>query len=116
MERRLDELWMEAVELQVDRLVVGYLRKSHADYQNMQKRQWDLLDQYPVLNELIDSADEIKLNPEEHRALRELIQIQDGVSVGRFSPFRGCGHFLGPLIFRCHPVYHAAISPRLCRY
>lgn len=64
MERRLDELWTEAVELQVDRLVVGYLRKSHADYQNMQKRQWDLLDQYPVLNELIDSADEIKLNPE----------------------------------------------------
>ena len=46
MERRLDELWMKAVELQVDRLVVGYLRKSHADYQNMQKRQWDLLDQW----------------------------------------------------------------------
>lgn len=39
MELKLDELWMEAVELQVDQLVVGYLRKSHEDYQNMQKRQ-----------------------------------------------------------------------------
>lgn len=79
MELKLDELWMEAVELQVDQLVVGYLRKSHADYQNMQKRQWQLLEQYPVLSELIDSADEIKLNKEEHRALREFIQIQDGM-------------------------------------
>ena len=79
MELKLDELWMEAVELQVDQLVVGYLRKGHADYQNMQKRQWQLLEQYPVLSELIDSADEIKLNKEEHRALREFIQIQDGM-------------------------------------
>ena len=37
MELKLDELWMESVELPVDQLVVGYLRKSHEDYQNMQK-------------------------------------------------------------------------------
>ncbi len=79
MELKLDELWMEAVELPVDQQVVGYLRKSHEDYQNMQKRQWQLLEQYPVLSELLDSADEIKLNKEEHRALRELMQIQDGM-------------------------------------
>lgn len=79
MELKLDELWMEAVELPVDQQVVGYLRKSHEDYQNMQKRQWQLLKQYPVLSELLDSADEIKLNKEEHRALRELMQIQDGM-------------------------------------
>ena len=77
MELKLDELWMEAVELPVDQQVVGYLRKSHEDYQNMQKRQWQLLEQYPVLSELLDSADEIKLNKEEHRALRELMQIWD---------------------------------------
>ena len=79
MELKLDELWMEAVELLVDQQVVGYLRKSHEDYQNMQKRQWQLVEQYPVLSELLDSADEIKLNKEEHRALRELMQIQDGM-------------------------------------
>lgn len=39
MKLKLDKLWMEAVELQVDQLVVGHLRKSHEDYQNMQKRQ-----------------------------------------------------------------------------
>ena len=37
-------------------------------------------------------------------------------NVKHFFTLWGCGHFLGPLIFRCHPVYHAAISPRLCRY
>lgn len=79
MELKLDELWMETVELPVDQQVVGYLRKSHEDYQNMQKRQWQLLEQYPVLSELLDSTDEIKLNKEEHRALRELMQIQDGM-------------------------------------
>ena len=79
MELKLDELWMEAVELPVDQQVVGYLRKNHEDYQNMQKRQWQLLEQYPVLSELLDSADAIKLNKEEHRALRELMQIQDGM-------------------------------------
>ena len=79
MELKLDELWMEAVELPVDQQVVGYLRKNHEDYQNMQKRQWQLLEQYPVLSELLDSTDEIKLNKEEHRALRELMQIQDGM-------------------------------------
>ena len=45
-------------------------------------------------------------------------QIAQGLFVNYISlpDGWGCGHFLGPLIFRCHPVYHAAISPRLCRY
>lgn len=70
---------LKLTTLPVNQLVVGYLRKSHEDYQNMQKRQWQLFEQYPVLSELFDSADEIKLNKEEHRALRELMQIQDGM-------------------------------------
>lgn len=32
-----------------------------------------------MLSELLDSTDEMKLNKEEHRALRELMQIQDGM-------------------------------------
>lgn len=79
MEVKLDELWLEAVELQVEQQVVRYLRSNHEDYKNMQNRVWELLAQYPILNELTDSADEIKLNAEEHRALREFIQIQDGI-------------------------------------
>ena len=34
MNRRLDELWLDALETKVDGQVVVYLKKNHPDYQD----------------------------------------------------------------------------------
>ena len=45
MNRRLDELWLDALETKVDGQVVVYLKKNHPDYQDTLERQEKLTKQ-----------------------------------------------------------------------
>lgn len=59
MNRRLDELWLDALETKVDGQVVVYLKKNHPDYQDTLERQEKLTKQYIIGYAMIWTANYI---------------------------------------------------------
>lgn len=60
-----EEAWAGTLESMVDNRVVFYLKRYNRDYQDYSRQMKELCEKYPAI-----------------------IQLIDGVSVGRFSPFR----------------------------
>lgn len=76
MHKELEELWLEAIELKTDGQVTTYLRNHHAEYQDAAKRQKELVEQYPVIIEVLEGEGFIDLDTDEHRAFREYLNEQ----------------------------------------
>ena len=76
MHRELEELWMDAIELKADEQVVTYLRNHHKEYQEISERQKKLVEQYPVLLELLEGDGCVTLNEAEHRAIKVFLNEQ----------------------------------------
>lgn len=77
MHVQLEELWMDAIEMKVGEQIVNYLRKEHAEYQDIEKRQKKLIKDYPMLLKAVDGDGTVTLNEKEHYALKEYLSNQD---------------------------------------
>ena len=62
MHVQLEELWMDAIEMKVGEQIVNYLRKEHAEYQDIEKRQKKLIKDYPMLLKALDGDCTVSLN------------------------------------------------------
>ena len=76
MRRRLDTLWLEEAEPQVDSRIVRYLKKHHEKYQSLLKSQNELLERYPVIVSVINDDEEMVLSREAHKAFKEYMTNQ----------------------------------------
>ena len=76
MQEKLDALWLEILEPQIDGKVVSYLSSRHPDYKKLRCRQEELVERYPSIIALEVGDDEITLNKREHQALREYMDNQ----------------------------------------
>ena len=121
MNRRLDELWLDALETKVDGQVVVYLKKNHPDYQDTLERQGKLTKQYPILIPLLNGSEKITLSEEEHRALREYLANQDELAglekeycyyFGQSNVF-SYGRMLKKLYSEMHPEGNQPIKKKL---
>ena len=81
MQEKLDALWLEILEPQIDGKVVSYLSSRHPDYKKLRCRQEELVKRYPTIIALEIGDDEISLNKEEHRARRENRDTQTEMEV-----------------------------------
>lgn len=77
MHMQLDELWMDALDMRVGEQIVRYLKDYHQEYRDTSKRQWEMLERYPVLDEVLDGNGTITLNEDEHRAFKEYLTNRD---------------------------------------
>lgn len=121
MNRRLDELWLDALETKVDGQVVVYLKKNHPDYQDTLERQEKLTKQYPILIPLLNGSEKITLSEEEHRALREYLANQDELAglekeycyyFGQSNVF-SYGRMLKKLYSEMHPEGNQPVKKKL---
>lgn len=81
MQEKLDVLWLEILEPQIDGKVVSYLSSCHPDYRKLRRRQEELVERYPSIIALEVGDDEITLSKREHQALREYMDNQTEMEV-----------------------------------
>ena len=81
MQKKLDALWLEILEPQIDGKVVSYLSSCHPDYKKLRRRQEELVEGYPSIIALEVGDDEITLSKREHQALREYLDNQTEMEV-----------------------------------
>lgn len=81
MQEKLDTLWLEILEPQIDGKVVSYLSSCHPVYKKMRRRQEELVERYPSIIDLEVGDDEITLSKREHQALREYMDNQTEMEV-----------------------------------
>lgn len=121
MNRRLDELWLDALESKVDGQVVVYLKKNHLDYRDTLERQEKLTKQYPILIPFLNGSEKIVLSAEEHRALREYLANQDELAglekeycyyFGQSNVF-SYGRMLKKLYNEMHPEGNQSVKKKL---
>lgn len=53
----------------VDQKVCEYLREHHVEYQNTKQKMKDLVEQYPKVQAVFETDDEVTLTAEEHEIL-----------------------------------------------
>lgn len=121
MNRRLDELWLDALETKVDGQVVAYLKKNHPDYQDTLERQEKLTKRYPILIPFLNGSEKITLREEEHRALREYLANQDELAglekeycyyLGQSNVF-SYGRMLKKIYNEMHPEGNQPVKKKL---
>lgn len=81
MQEKLDALWLEIIEPQIDGKVVSYLSSCHPVYKKLRRRQEELVERYPSIIDLEVGDDEITLSKREHQALREYMDNQTEMEV-----------------------------------
>lgn len=81
MQEKLDTLWLEILEPQIDGKVVSYLSSCHTAYIKLRRRQEELVERYPSIIALEVGDDEITLSKREHQALREYMDNQTEMEV-----------------------------------
>lgn len=81
MQEKLDALWLEILEPQIDGKVVSYLSSCHPVYKKLRRRQEELVERHPSIIALEVNDDEITLSKREHQALREYMDNQTEMEV-----------------------------------
>jgi hypothetical protein len=77
MHETLDELWLDALEIKVDEKVVRYLKAYHSEYQETLNRQTKLVQQYPIIKEVLEGDGCVSIDDKEHRAFKEFMANRD---------------------------------------
>ena len=72
----LDQLWTDLLEVAFDRRVVRYLLQNSRTYRDMLAEKQKLEGAYPVLDRLLDEENAVSLTEEEHRGLRQYLQVR----------------------------------------
>lgn len=77
MEKRQDSYWMEyTLDEKVDHKVTEYLRDHHAEYRSTKQRIKELMEQYPNVQAVLETADAVTLTAEEHEILHTYFQLE----------------------------------------
>ena len=63
----------------VDRDTVQELLAEHEEYQTFCAKRKELLNQYPVIEKLLDDNGEVRISEQEHQAVLEYLQVRDKI-------------------------------------
>ncbi len=77
MQEKLDALWLEIFEPQIDGKVVSYLNDCHPVYTKLRSIQEELTEMYPSIIPLEIGDEEMILSKEEHQAFREYMDNRE---------------------------------------
>ena len=82
MVNKQDSYWMEyTLDEKVDHKVCEYLKKHHAEYRNTKQKMKELMEQYPNVQTVFETDDEVTLTAEEHEILHTYFQLENGAEL-----------------------------------
>lgn len=74
-----DIIWNEqCLGIRIGEQVCIYLKKHNAEYQRLQKKILELIEKYPVIETFMEAAQSISLTADEHQALHQYFQLENG--------------------------------------
>lgn len=74
-----DIIWNEqCLGIRIGEQVCTYLKKHDAEYQRLQKKILELIEKYPVIETFMEAAQSISLTADEHQALQQYFQLENG--------------------------------------
>ena len=69
--------WIKESEMDVDKRIVEYLKEHNQEYMDLGKEVDKILDDYPILSQLLDKENAITLTEEQHKAYRKYIFLKE---------------------------------------
>lgn len=63
--------------MDVDKRIVEYLKEHNQEYMDLGKEVVKILDDYPILSQLLDKENAITLTEEQHKAYRKYIFLKE---------------------------------------
>ena len=74
-----DIIWNEqCLGIRISEQICSYLKKHNAEYQRLQKEILELIETYPVIETFMEAAQSISLTADEHQALHQYFQLENG--------------------------------------
>lgn len=79
MAEQPDIIWNEqCLGIRIGEQVCTYLKKHDTEYQRLQKKILELIEKYPVIETFMEAAQSISLTADEHQALHQYFQLENG--------------------------------------
>ena len=69
--------WIKESDMDVDKRIVEYLKEHNQEYMDLGKEVDKILDDYPILSQLLDKENAITLTEEQHTAYRKYIFLKE---------------------------------------
>lgn len=69
--------WIKESDMDVDKRIVEYLKGHNQEYMDLGKEVDKILDDYPILSQLLDKENAITLTEEQHKAYRKYIFLKE---------------------------------------
>ena len=69
--------WIKESDMDVDKRIVEYLKEHNQEYMDLGKEVDKILDDYPILSQLLDKENAITLTEEQHKAYRKYILLKE---------------------------------------
>ncbi|MEE0648959.1 DUF6664 family protein [[Clostridium] scindens] len=69
--------WIKESDMDVDKRIVEYLKEHNQEYMDLGKEVDKILDDYPILSQLLDKENAITLTEERHKAYRKYIFLKE---------------------------------------
>lgn len=69
--------WIKESDMDVDKRIVEYLKEHNQEYIDLGKEVDKILDEYPILSQLLDKENAITLTEEQHKAYRKYIFLKE---------------------------------------
>lgn len=80
--------WIKESDMDVDKRIVEYLKEHNQEYMDLGKEVDKILDDYPILSQLLDKENAITLTEEQHKAYRKYIFLKEDMEnlerIGRY--------------------------------
>ena len=71
--------WLGNLLEKVDRDTVQELLAEHEEYQTFCAKRKELMNQYPVIETLLEDIGEVRISEQEHQAVLEYFQVRDKI-------------------------------------
>lgn len=71
--------WLGILLEKVDRDTVQELLADHEEYRTFCAKRKELLNQYPVIETLLEDSGEVSISEQEHQAVLEYFQVRDKI-------------------------------------
>ena len=69
--------WIKESDMDVDKRIVEYLKEHNQEYMDLGKEVDKILDDYPILSQLLDKENAITLTEEQQKAYRKYIFLKE---------------------------------------
>lgn len=73
--------WIKESDMDVDKRIVEYLKEHNQEYMDLGKEVDKILDDYPILSQLLDKENAITLTEEQHKAYRKYIFLKEDMEI-----------------------------------